>query len=76
MTLDRIQHQKELSAAPIERSQNDVEVDGESTSPDFKASLHPELPSRKRARPTKVNASSSLSGTPLTSGFQSQSSVF
>ncbi|KAM0800108.1 structural maintenance of chromosomes 5 smc5 [Usnea florida] len=61
---------------PRRRSRNDVESDGEvSASPDFIPSSQPEIPSRKRARLTNGNASSSLSGTPLTNGHHPQSSV-
>ena len=62
---------------PRRRSRDDVESDEEgNASPDFIPSSQPELPSRKRARLTNGNASSSsLSGTPLTNGYHPQSSV-
>lgn len=62
---------------PRRRSRDDIRSDEEgSASPDFIPSSQPEIPSRKRARLTNGNASSSpLSGTPLTNGYHPQSSV-
>ena len=61
---------------PRRRSRDDVESDEEgSASPDLIPSSQPELPSRKKARLTNGNASSSLSATPLTNGYHPQSSV-
>ncbi|CAF9935176.1 MAG: Structural maintenance of chromosomes protein 5 [Alectoria fallacina] len=61
---------------PRRRSRDDVEADEEgSASLDLIPSSQPELPSRKRTRLTNGNASSSLSGTPLTNGYHPQSSV-
>lgn len=61
---------------PRRRSRDDVEADeGSSASPDLIPSSQPELPSSKRTRLTNGNASSSLSGTPLTNGYHPQSNV-
>ena len=64
------------AVTPRRRSRDDVEADEEgSLSPDLIPSSQPELPSRKKARLTNSNATSSLSGTPLTNGYRPQSSV-
>ncbi|KAF6233100.1 hypothetical protein HO173_008644 [Letharia columbiana] len=65
-----------MPITPRRRSRDDLESDEEgSASPDLIPSSQPELPSSKRARLTNGNASSSLSGTPLTNGLHPQSSV-
>lgn len=64
------------AVTPRRRSRDDVEADEQgSDSPDIIPSSQPELPSNKRARLTNGIAHSSLSGTPLTNGYHTQSRV-
>ena len=61
---------------PRRRSRDDVEADEEGrASPDLIPSSQPELPNPKRARLTNGDAFSSPAKTPLTNGYQPQSSV-
>ena len=65
-----------MAITPCRRSRYDFEADEDgSASPDLIPSSQPELPSRKKTRVTNGNAPSSLSGTPLTNGYHSQSSI-